>query len=268
MTDSQDWWPADWGHYGGLMIRLAWHAAGSYRLGRWPRWRRHRQHALRAAEFLAGQRQPGQGAPPAVAGEEEIRQRSLSWADLIILAGTMAYEIDGAENLWIRLWPRGHLGPGKGHQLGRRKRMAGTSRRRAMAISRSRTRMYNPLAAVHMGLIYVNPEGVNGKPDPLKTAHARARDLCPHGDERRGNRGPDRWRPHRWQVPRQRRRRARSARTRRRATSSSRALAGATRSDGKASTTPSPRGIEGAWTTHPTKWDNGYLTCCSNTNGS
>ena len=93
MTDSQPWWPADWGHYGGLMIRMAWHAGRHLPHRRRPR-RRHWQPALRAAQLLAGQRQPRQGAPPALADQEKYGNR-ISWADLMILAGNMAYESMG-----------------------------------------------------------------------------------------------------------------------------------------------------------------------------
>ena len=77
MTTSQDWWPADYGHYGRLFIRMSWHAAGTYRIARRPRRRRRRRTALRPAEQLARQREPRQGAPAAVAGQAEVRQEDL-----------------------------------------------------------------------------------------------------------------------------------------------------------------------------------------------
>jgi catalase-peroxidase len=95
MTDSQDWWPADWGHYGGLFVRMTWHAAGTYRIADGRGGAGTGNAALRPAEQLARQRQPRQGAPPAVADQAEVRQRKLSWADLIVLAGNVAMESMG-----------------------------------------------------------------------------------------------------------------------------------------------------------------------------
>ena len=95
MTDSQPWWPADYGHYGPFFIRMAWHAAGTYRTGDGRGGASSGDAAVRAAEQLAGQRQSRQGAPPAVADQAEIRPQALSWADLMILAGNVAIESMG-----------------------------------------------------------------------------------------------------------------------------------------------------------------------------
>ena len=120
--------------------------------------------------------QPGQGPPPAVAGQKEIWQCKLSWADLIILAGNMAYESMGLKTFGFGfgfgredIW-----GPGKGRLLGLRAGMACTRLRTATKTTLTMPRpLENPLGAVHMGLIYVNPEGVNGNPDPARTAASR-----------------------------------------------------------------------------------------------
>ena len=94
MTDSQDWWPADYGHYGGLFIRMAWHSAGHLPDRRRARRGRLGKPALRAAQFLARQRQPRQGAPASLAIKQKYGDK-ISWADLMILAGNVAHRIDG-----------------------------------------------------------------------------------------------------------------------------------------------------------------------------
>ena len=166
MTDSQDWWPADFGHYGPLFIRMAWHSAGTYRIGDGRGGGGQGPAALRAAQQLAGQRQPGQGAPAPLADQAEVwpqdflgRPDDPGWQRR---AGN-----DGIQDLRFRRRSRGRLGAGSGRLLGRRDTWLGDKR-----YSGDRD-LENPLAAVQMGLIYVNPEGPNGNPDPV----AAARDI-------------------------------------------------------------------------------------------
>lgn len=166
MTQSQDWWPADWGQYGGLMIRMAWHAAGTYRLA-----------DGRGGANTGNQRFAPLNSWPDNANLDKARRllwpvkkkygNKLSWGDLLILAGNMAYEgmgfktfgfSGGREDIWH---------PEKDIYWGEEKEWL-TKDRYSSDDSES---LENPLAAVQMGLIYVNPEGVDGKPDPLKTAH-------------------------------------------------------------------------------------------------
>ncbi len=166
MTDSQDWWPADWGHYGGLMIRMAWHSAGTYRTA-----------DGRGGSNTGNQRFAPLNSWPDNANLDKARRllwpikkkygNALSWADLFILAGNMAYESmgfkpfgfgGGREDIWH---------PEKDIYWGAEKEWLGKSRYAEKSESDS---LENPLAAVQMGLIYVNPEGVDGVPDPLKTA--------------------------------------------------------------------------------------------------
>ncbi len=163
MTDSQDWWPADWGHYGGLFIRMSWHAAGTYRIGD------GRGGAGRGQQRFA----PTCSWPDNQSLDKArrllwpIKQkygRKISWADLIILAGNVALESmgfktfgfgGGREDTWE---PDEDIYWGAEGQWLEDKRYSGVRD------------LENPLAAVQMGLIYVNPEGPNGKPDPLAAA--------------------------------------------------------------------------------------------------
>jgi catalase-peroxidase len=162
MTDSQEWWPADWGHYGGLMIRMAWHSAGTYRIT-----------DGRGGAGNGQQRFAPLNSWPDNANLDKARRllwpikqkygRKLSWADLMILAGNVALESMGFKTFGFAggrkdVWEPEELfwGP-EGTWLGDER----YSGERQLA---------EPLGAVQMGLIYVNPEGPNGKPDPLAAA--------------------------------------------------------------------------------------------------
>ena len=172
LTDSQDWWPADWGHYGGLMIRLAWHSAGSYRLGDGRGGAGHGN--IRFAPLNSW---------PDNASLDKARRllwpvkkkhgNALSWADLIILAGNMAYESMGLKTFGFGFGREDIWGPEQDVYWGAENEWLAPSENRYDDLGKAET-LENPLAAVHMGLIYVNPEGVNGNPDPAKTAlHVR-----------------------------------------------------------------------------------------------
>ncbi|MGI3166970.1 catalase/peroxidase HPI [Pseudooceanicola sp. 200-1SW] len=168
MTDSQDWWPADWGHYGGLMIRMAWHAAGSYRLA-----------DGRGGGGTGNQRFAPLNSWPDNVSLDKARRllwpikkkygNAVSWADLIILAGTVAYEDMGLDTFGFAFGRADIWHPEKDTYWGAEKEWLAPSDTRYEDVDAPET-MENPLAAVQMGLIYVNPEGVNGKPDPMKTA--------------------------------------------------------------------------------------------------
>jgi catalase-peroxidase len=168
MTESQDWWPADWGHYGGLMIRMAWHSAGSYRIA-----------DGRGGSGTGNLRFAPLNSWPDNGNLDKARRllwpikkkygNKISWADLMILAGNMAYEsmgfttfgfAGGREDIWH---------PEKDIYWGSENTWLATSGGEKSRYSGERD-LENPLAAVMMGLIYVNPQGVDGNPDPIKTA--------------------------------------------------------------------------------------------------
>lgn len=167
MTDSQDWWPADWGHYGGLMIRMAWHAAGTYRIA-----------DGRGGSNTGNQRFAPLNSWPDNVNLDKARRllwpikkqygNKISWADLFILAGNMAYESMGFKTFGFAGGREDIWHPEKDIYWGAEKEWLGKSRYAKSGDSES---LDNPLAAVQMGLIYVNPEGVDGIPDPLKTAN-------------------------------------------------------------------------------------------------
>ncbi len=168
MTDSQDWWPADWGHYGGLMIRMTWHAAGSYRIA-----------DGRGGAGTGNQRFAPLNSWPDNVSLDKARRllwpikrkygNKVSWADLIAYAGTIAYETMGLKTFGFGFGREDIWHPEIDVYWGSEKEWLAPSDSRYDDVSKPET-MENPLAAVQMGLIYVNPEGVNGVPDPLKTA--------------------------------------------------------------------------------------------------
>jgi len=172
LEESQEWWPADWGHYGGLMIRLAWHSAGTYRMG-----------DGRGGAGSGNIRFAPLNSWPDNASLDKARRllwpakkkygNALSWADLIILAGNMSYESMGLKTFGFGFGREDIWGPEKDVNWGLENEWLADSANRYENLDDPST-MYNPLAAVHMGLIYVNPEGVNGNPDPARTAlHVR-----------------------------------------------------------------------------------------------
>ena len=256
MTDSQDWWPADWGHYGGLMIRMAWHSAGTYRIA-----------DGRGGAGSGSQRFAPLNSWPDNGNLDKARRllwpikkkygNKVSWADLIILAGNMAYESMGFKTFGFGFGREDIWHPEKDIYWGSEKEWLAPSGSEGSRYSGQRD-LENPLAAVMMGLIYVNPEGVDGKPDPFKTAHDMRVTFArmamndeetvaltagghtvgkAHGNGSAANLGPAPegadleeqglgWMNHK------------------------------TRGIGRDTVTS---GIEGAWTSNPTRWDNGYF---------
>ena len=261
LTNSQDWWPADWGHYGGLMIRMAWHSAGSYRIA-----------DGRGGAGTGNQRFAPLNSWPDNANLDKARRllwpikkkygNKISWADLMILAGTIAYESMGLKTFGFSFGREDIWHPEKDIYWGSEKEWLQKSGGEGSRYSGERE-LSNPLAAVMMGLIYVNPEGVDGNPDPLKTAKDMRVTFArmamndeetvaltagghtvgkAHGNGNAANLGPAPeaapideqglgWMNHK------------------------------TRGIGRDTVTS---GLEGAWTTHPTQWDNGYFNLLLN----
>lgn len=168
MTESQPWWPADWGHYGGLMIRMAWHSAGTYRTA-----------DGRGGSNTGNQRFAPLNSWPDNVNLDKARRllwpikkkygNKISWADLFILAGNMAYESMGFKTFGFAGGREDIWHPEKDIYWGSEKEWLAATKNRYEKDA-DRESLENPLAAVQMGLIYVNPEGVDGNPDPLKTA--------------------------------------------------------------------------------------------------
>jgi catalase-peroxidase len=164
MTDSQPWWPADYGHYGPFFIRMAWHSAGTYRTG-----------DGRGGASSGGQRFAPLNSWPDNANLDKARRllwpikqkygRKLSWADLMIMAGNVAFESMGAPMFGFGGGREDRFEPEKDIYWGTEEEWLGDKRYGEGRV------LEDPLAAVQMGLIYVNPEGPNGQPDPMKSAH-------------------------------------------------------------------------------------------------
>ncbi len=256
MTDSQDWWPADWGHYGGLMIRLSWHAAGTYRIA-----------DGRGGAGTGNQRFAPINSWPDNVNLDKARRllwpikkkygNQLSWADLIAYAGTIAYESMGLKTFGFAFGREDIWHPETDIYWGSEKEWLAPSDNPHSRYSGERD-LENPLAAVMMGLIYVNPEGVDGNPDPLKTAHdlrvtftrmamndeetvaltagGHTVGKC-HGNGDAALLGA---KPEAADVEEQ-------------------GLGWQNKTTRAIGRNTMSSGIEGAWTTHPTQWDNGYF---------
>lgn len=253
MTDSQAWWPADWGHYGGLMIRLSWHAAGTYRAA-----------DGRGGAGTGNQRFAPLNSWPDNVNLDKARRllwpikkkygNKLSWADLIAYAGTIAYESMGLKTFGFGFGREDIWHPEQDTYWGSEKEWLASTRYEGD----DRETLENPLSAVQMGLIYVNPEGVNGKPDPLLTARdvritfdrmamndeetvaltagGHTVGKC-HGNGDANLLGP---KPEAADI-------------------NDAGLGWVNHTKRGIGRDTVSSGLEGAWTTHPTKWDNGYF---------
>ncbi|MDT0682926.1 catalase/peroxidase HPI [Roseicyclus sp. F158] len=168
MTDTQPWWPADWGHYGPFIIRMAWHSAGTYRIG-----------DGRGGATSGSQRFAPLNSWPDNANLDKARRllwpvkkkygRAISWADLMILAGNVALESMGFKTFGYSGGRADVHEPGEDIYWGSEEEWLATSDKPNSRYSEGRA-LENPLAAVQMGLIYVNPEGPDGTPDPMASA--------------------------------------------------------------------------------------------------
>ena len=256
MTDSQDWWPADWGHYGGLMIRMAWHAAGSYRVA-----------DGRGGAGTGNQRFAPLNSWPDNANLDKARRllwpikrkygNRISWADLIVLAGNVAYESMGFKTFGFGYGRADIWHPEKDIYWGSEKEWLAPTNNPNSRYSGERD-LENPLAAVMMGLIYVNPQGVDGQPDPLKTARDVRETFArmamndeetvaltagghtvgkAHGNGDAALLGPE---PEGADIEEQ-------------------GLGWNNKTQRGVGRDAVTSGLEGAWTTHPTRWDNGYF---------
>ena len=256
MTDSQEWWPADWDHYGGLMIRMTWHAAGTYRIA-----------DGRGGAGTGNQRFAPINSWPDNANLDKARRllwpikkkygNKLSWADLIAYAGTIAYESMGLKTFGFGFGREDIWHPEKDTYWGSEKEWLAPSGGEGSRYSGERD-LENPLAAVMMGLIYVNPEGVDGKPDPLKTAkdvRVTFARMAMNDEETvaltagghtvgkcHGNGDPALLGPEPEGADLEEQGLGWNNKTK--------------RGIGHDAVTS---GIEGAWTAHPTQWDNGYF---------
>ncbi|MBT4680021.1 MAG: catalase-peroxidase, partial [Flavobacterium sp.] len=253
MTDNQEWWPADLGHYGGLFIRMAWHSAGTYRIA-----------DGRGGSGTGNHRFAPLNSWPDNTNLDKARRllwpikkkhgNKISWADLMILAGNMAYESMGLKMYGFSFGREDIWHPEKDVYWGSEKEWMKSER---YTNKEDRTSLQNPLAAVVMGLIYVNPEGVEGVSDPLRTAHdvretfgrmaMNDEETCAltvgghsvgraHGNGDGSLQGPE---PEAADVHEQ--------------------GFGWNIKGGGLGVNQVTSGIEGAWTTHPNKWDDTYL---------
>ena len=254
MTDSQEWWPADLGHYGGLFIRMAWHSAGTYRIA-----------DGRGGSGTGNHRFAPLNSWPDNTNLDKARRllwpikkkygNRISWADLMILAGNMAYESMGLKMYGFSFGREDIWHPEKDVYWGSEKEWLQDKR---YSSNGDRKSLANPLAAVVMGLIYVNPEGVDGKPDPLRTAHdvretfgrmaMNDEETCAltvgghsvgraHGNGDASLLGPE---PEAGEIHEQ-------------------GFGWNKKGGGGLGVNQVTSGIEGAWTTHPNKWDDTYL---------